>query len=102
MALKRKMTLATPILDSDGLGNHISNFKLNYLYINEDGITAYLAPDKIAPVQFYPPGTVNQFGDPVVAGRGVVVLTAAQALKVQNFIQVLEDAAKANLDTAWP
>ncbi len=101
MSLKRRMTLAAPLVDADGFTD-LRSFELDYLYVQSDRLDARLRPSGAGATAIYPAGSVDVNGALIVASKNTIILNAAQTTKVQNFIQAIEDAIKANLDTVWP
>lgn len=101
MSIKRIMTLAAPLSDSDGLRSLIA-FSLDYIYIDSDRLRVSVNPSGRPTMSIYPAGAVDDDGIAIVAGKNRIVLNTTQTTKVSNFIQAVEDAYKTNLDTAWP
>jgi hypothetical protein len=90
MAIKRKMTLASPVVK--GSFETITGFGVNYIYVGDDTLTVFLNP------QGMPSITFNMDGSGAVVSKGNVLLNPTQTTKVTNFIQAIEDACKANLE----
>jgi hypothetical protein len=93
LTIKRSMTLAAPIT-RDAFSS-LTGFSLDYLYINDSHVSAYLQPSGVGPVAIYPAGAEG-----VTPGKGVILLTPTQTLKLTNFITAIEEACKNNLEGA--
>ncbi len=91
MPLKRKMNLAAPVIQADGLRSLIA-FDINYIYVHPDSLTVHMNPPGTEPI------CIHLSGSGVSESKGHVALNATQSTKVSNFIQAIEDACKANLE----
>lgn len=91
MAIRKNIALASPIIRN--AFENVTGFALDYLYIHDDYITVFLLPSGGPTINIYPSDAVG-----VVAGKGTIILTPQQSLKIAAFIQAIEDACKANLE----